>query len=205
MEPVDVRAKGGPFHKHLRMENKKEYKKDLAERAKNRARVIYDQMREDGHEFEDEDEDAAVAEERKRKKMNKLRNEFDSFWSHWMSELKVVPSTNTYQWRTKIARDCLRAWLTGKEGKALNDKLNEREIDNRGTRSKKRTCSDVHALAVHLREEHFDVKRSQFFHRVESFVTGKSHLVPRTAQIVSFHLGSGGLTKLNSLSRFSEI
>ena len=57
-------------------ENKKEYKQDLAERARNRARVIYDQMREDGHEFEDEDKDAAVAEDRKRKKMDKLRNKF---------------------------------------------------------------------------------------------------------------------------------
>ena len=39
-------------------ENKKEYKKDLAARAKNRAREIYEQMREDGHQFEDEGEDA---------------------------------------------------------------------------------------------------------------------------------------------------
>ena len=168
-------------------ENKKEYKEDLAARAKHRARVIYDQMREDGHEFEDEDEDASVTEERKTKKMEKLRDEFDSFWSHWMSELKVVPSTNTYKFRTKKARDCLRDRLTGQEQKALNDKLNERDIDNRCTRSKYKTCGDVQALALNLREEHFDVKQS-FLHRFETFLGGKAHLVTRAAQIVSFCL-----------------
>lgn len=170
-------------------ESKKEYKEDLAARAKHRARVIYDQMREEGHEFEDEGEDAAVREERKRQKMEKLRSEFDSFWSQWMSELKVVPSTNTYKFRTEKARDCLRERLTGQEQKALNDKLNEREIDNRCTRSKYKTCEDVQTLVLNLREEDFDVKQS-FFHRVETFLGGKSHLVPRAAQIVSFCLAS---------------
>lgn len=72
----------------------------------------------------------------------------------------------------------------------MNDKLNEREIDNRDTRSKNRTFEDVQASTLNLRKEHFDVKQSQFFHRVETFLGGKSHLVPQAAQIVSFRLAS---------------